>query len=262
MGATMRPASDRTRDAAAALGGAAAALLALALLGGGGDCGGCASLAVLRCAGGEGPALAAPAPVPVFGLREELGALLELEAPGGSGVELGVQRGVFARATLSGWPSCARYVLVDLWAPLENYIDQANVGTAEQNAIMAEALAATAPWAGAVEVCRNLTTRCAPRFADESFDFVYVDARHDRLGVSEDLEAWWPKARRGGLVCGHDFVFQSEGPAQSGQRWWGTRAPFARSRALCALARPLRARAPFARSRAPRSQRIKWRCNR
>jgi hypothetical protein len=219
MGATTQPASGHTRDAAAALGGAAAALLALALLGGGGDCGGCASVALLCSAGGKGPALAAPAPVPVFGLREELGALLELEAPGGSGVELGVQRGVFARATLSGWPSCARYVLVDLWAPLENYVDQANVGTAEQNAIMAEALAATAPWAGAVEVCRNLTTRCAPRFADESFDFVYVDARHDRLGVSEDLEAWWPKARRGGLVCGHDFVSQSEGPAQSGQRW-------------------------------------------
>jgi hypothetical protein len=221
MGATTQPASDRTREASAALGGAAAvaALLALALLSGGGDRGGCASVAVLRRAGGEGPALAAPAPVPVFGLREELGGLLELEAPGGSGVELGVQRGVFARATLSGWPSCAHYVLVDLWAPLENYVDQANVGQAEQNAIMAEALAATAPWAGAVEVCRNFTTRCAPRFADESFDFVYVDARHDRLGVSEDLEAWWPKARRGGLVCGHDFVTQSEGPAQSGQRW-------------------------------------------
>ena len=219
MGVTTQPALDSTRDAAAALDGAAAALLALALLSGGGECGNCASVSMLHRAGGEGPALAAPAPVPVFDLREELGALLELEAPGGSGVELGVQRGVFARATLSGWPSCARYVLVDLWAPLENYVDQANVGMAEQNAIMAEALAATAPWAGAVEVCRNLTTRCAPRFADESFDFVYVDARHDRLGVSEDLEAWWPKARRGGLVCGHDFVLQSEGPAQSGQRW-------------------------------------------
>jgi hypothetical protein len=212
--------ATRVRGADATLGAATAALLAFALLltsGGGGSSGGSE---LLRHSDGVGDDVLLAAPVPTFGLREELGALLELEAPGGSGVELGVQRGVFARTTLSGWPSCARYVLVDLWAPLDNYVDQANVGQSAQDAIMAVALAATAPWSGAVEVCRNLTTRCAPRFADASFDFVYVDARHDRQGVTEDLEAWWPKARRGGLVCGHDFVLQSEGPAQSGQRWW------------------------------------------
>jgi len=37
-------------------------------------------------------------------------------------------------------------------------------------------------------------------------DYVYVDARHDYAGVKEDLEAWWPKLRKGGLLAGHDFI--------------------------------------------------------
>lgn len=47
---------------------------------------------------------------------------------------------------------------------------------------------------------------CQPRFADGTFDFIYVDARHDRLGVLEDLQAWWPKLRRGGLMAGHYYT--------------------------------------------------------
>ena len=45
-------------------------------------------------------------------------------------------------------------------------------------------------------------------YPDEYFDFVYVDARHDRLGVMDDLHAWWPKIADGGMMCGHDFVTQ------------------------------------------------------
>jgi hypothetical protein len=36
-----------------------------------------------------------------------------------TGVELGVQNGNFAKQNLLNWPSCERYYMVDLWAPLE-----------------------------------------------------------------------------------------------------------------------------------------------
>jgi predicted O-methyltransferase YrrM len=110
---------------------------------------------------------------------------------------------------------------VDLWAPLENYFDGANVNQDMQDSIMKQALAGTAQWRNIISVCRNFTALCAPLYADASFDFVYVDARHDRQGVTEDLTTWWPKIRPGGLMCGHDFVTQNEGPAQHGERWCG-----------------------------------------
>ena len=42
------------------------------------------------------------------------------------GAELGVLKGDFARDLLERWPSCKKYVLVDLWQQQENYVDLNN----------------------------------------------------------------------------------------------------------------------------------------
>ena len=159
-----------------------------------------------------------PSPIPILQRRADIAALLENEKLM-VGAELGVLHGTFAADTLKQWPSALQYVLVDLWAPQENYLDLANAGEDVQDSRLRDAKANTAPWADKVQICRNLTTACAELFPPAHFDYVYVDARHDRKGVLEDLEAWWPLVRPDGLVCGHDFVTQQEGPQQSGQDW-------------------------------------------
>jgi len=58
-----------------------------------------------------------------------------------------------------------------------------------------------------------------PATLGQHFDFVYVDARHDYKGVYEDMVAYWPKLKKGGIMAGHDYVTQFEGPQQGGQRW-------------------------------------------
>ena len=50
-----------------------------------------------------------------------------------------------------------------------------------------------------------LSWRAASRYADNSLDFVFIDASHDMESVSKDLAAWWPKVRSGGLFAGHDY---------------------------------------------------------
>jgi predicted O-methyltransferase YrrM len=51
---------------------------------------------------------------------------------------------------------------------------------------------------------------CAPQYGSfgsyGSFDFVYIDARHDYASALEDIRDWWPKVRRGGILAGHDYV--------------------------------------------------------
>ena len=157
-------------------------------------------------------------PVAPFRQRAELGAICERENFI-RGAELGVLHGTFSKETLESWPSCQKYVLVDLWAPQKNYQDLANADMNVQNDRMRSAVANTQAFQHKIEICRNFTTVCATRYTDSYFDYVYVDARHDYQGVSEDLNAWWPKVKRNGMLCGHDFVYQGEGPAQSGQRW-------------------------------------------
>jgi hypothetical protein len=42
-------------------------------------------------------------------------------------------------------------------------------------------------------------------FADCSIDYLFVDGSHDYQSVRDDLAAWMPKVRPGGIVAGHDF---------------------------------------------------------
>jgi len=41
---------------------------------------------------------------------------------------------------------------------------------------------------------------------DESLDFVYIDGGHSYDAVSQDIPAWYPKVKSGGLVGGHDYT--------------------------------------------------------
>jgi len=42
-------------------------------------------------------------------------------------------------------------------------------------------------------------------FADEFFDFVYIDGNHNYESVKQDMSIWLPKVKKGGVLGGHDF---------------------------------------------------------
>lgn len=43
-------------------------------------------------------------------------------------------------------------------------------------------------------------------FKDESLDFVYHDSCHREDFVWNELNIWWPKAAKGALICGDDYL--------------------------------------------------------
>lgn len=45
----------------------------------------------------------------------------------------------------------------------------------------------------------------ANHVADGALDFVFIDADHSYEGVKEDIAAWFPKLKPGGLMGGHDW---------------------------------------------------------
>lgn len=173
-------------------------------------------------------------PIPPFKYRAELGDILNAEGMR-TGVELGVQRGLYSLDMLSRWKSCTYYVLVDLWKHQENYKDAANLGDAGHAAFRQETMQRLRRYSSKLQVCQDYTTRCAEKYrrVNTTFDFIYVDARHDYKGVLLDLNDWYPMLKRGGIIAGHDYVTNDDGPRQGGQDWSinfdGTRDPTGRA---------------------------------
>ncbi len=44
-----------------------------------------------------------------------------------------------------------------------------------------------------------------PKIDDDSLDFVWLDDCHEQPHVAAEIEALWPKVKRGGLIVGHDI---------------------------------------------------------
>ena len=42
-------------------------------------------------------------------------------------------------------------------------------------------------------------------YEDESLDFVFIDASHEYDDVKNDINSWYPKVKKGGYLCGHDY---------------------------------------------------------
>jgi hypothetical protein len=64
---------------------------------------------------------------------------------------------------------------------------------------------------GVVEVHRSTSAEAASRFPDGSLDWVYVDGNHLYEHVREDLAAYDPKVRPGGVIAGDDYGVEG---------WW------------------------------------------
>lgn len=65
---------------------------------------------------------------------------------------------------------------------------------------------------GVIEKYSNLTflhmksDEAVSMFEDGIFDAVYIDSVHTHEWVKKDIKTWLPKIKKGGIICGHDYV--------------------------------------------------------
>jgi predicted O-methyltransferase YrrM len=58
-----------------------------------------------------------------------------------------------------------------------------------------------------VQLIRGYSVNVVHQFENNSIDLVYIDGRHDYCSTLEDLEAYWPKLKIGGVMSGHGKCF-------------------------------------------------------
>ena len=138
-----------------------------------------------------------------FKNRLEWLQLIKELIPVGVGVEVGSFNGDFAKDILTRWNG--KLYLVDVWRALgEEYNDASNMKD------HADAYFDTMKNIDGFEdraiMIRATSEQAVQLFADESLDFIYIDANHAYDFVKQDLEMWFPKLKPGGIFSGHDYL--------------------------------------------------------
>lgn len=124
-------------------------------------------------------------------------------------VEVGVQGGGFAAFMLKKTHP-QKLFLIDCWTQQDPSVyddPEANVSNDLQQQLYEETKARFANDPRVI-IIRDFSKNAVDQFADESLDWVYIDANHGYEAAKEDLEIWWPKVKRGGILSGHDYAIR------------------------------------------------------
>jgi hypothetical protein len=121
----------------------------------------------------------------------------------GFGVEVGVERGVFSEEIAK---YATRVFCVDPWEAYAGYREHVSQdkldGFFEETRLkMKDKKNGTG-----CMIIRKYSMDALADFADESLDFVYIDANHSYENCKADIEGWSKKVKKGGIVAGHDYI--------------------------------------------------------
>ncbi|MCK9351249.1 MAG: class I SAM-dependent methyltransferase [Candidatus Paceibacterota bacterium] len=116
------------------------------------------------------------------------------------GVELGVYKGKYSEILMNRMPGLD-LTAVDSWKAYKGYKDYPDADL-EINAFNQ---AKTRSQTRGFKILQDWSVDASRKFEDESLDFIYIDSNHDFAHVIEDLAAWSPKVKKGGIISGHDF---------------------------------------------------------
>jgi len=116
-------------------------------------------------------------------------------------VEVGVERGNFARLFLDRFPQIEAWWGVDDWQPYPEM-------PFDRSSDYLMAVANLQPYSHKAKLIRAGSIETAACFADGAVDFAYIDGAHDYESVRDDLAAWWPKVSEHGIIAGHDWTDQ------------------------------------------------------
>jgi predicted O-methyltransferase YrrM len=56
-----------------------------------------------------------------------------------------------------------------------------------------------------IDIINMESKHASAEIADDSLDFIFIDANHSYNSVLEDITLWTPKVKEGGIISGHDY---------------------------------------------------------
>jgi len=139
-----------------------------------------------------------------YSTRNKLINLFEEKRLLNKGAEIGVYAGDYSKEIINIWKG--DLILVDPWRKTnENeYRDVTNFSDLELQ--MYDCFKKLKEYINRVHFLRTTSQAAAELIKDESLDFVYIDANHKYDFVKQDIELWFPKIRKDGIIAGHNYL--------------------------------------------------------
>lgn len=117
------------------------------------------------------------------------------------GVEVGTEQGKFAAEICRDNPDLLALYCVDPYQAYDRYEQHQTQAKLDRFYAEAQERLKALP----VGIRRKSSLEAVNEFPDASLDFVFIDANHVYEYVRDDIAAWAPKVRVGGMVSGHDY---------------------------------------------------------
>lgn len=130
--------------------------------------------------------------------RRDLHKIIDLSLPA---AEIGVAEGYFAADILS-W-GVSKLYMVDNWGTLNQYGDGGN-DQAWHDKNFKEAKERVSKYGDKAVILHGLSVEMAEH-VKEKLGFINIDCDHSYKGVKADIQAWWPKLAKGGIMSFHDY---------------------------------------------------------
>lgn len=119
------------------------------------------------------------------------------------GIEIGTCRGESTYYFLDKCPNIVLLTTIDPYKGYQDWNGEITQETVER--FMDAAQKNLKKFSKRVTMVRQESANAATMFDDESVDFIFVDGDHSYDATLADCEAYYPKLKKGGIFCGHDY---------------------------------------------------------
>jgi predicted O-methyltransferase YrrM len=120
-------------------------------------------------------------------------------------VEIGSWKGrssVFMAVEIFNSKKNIEFYCVDTW---RGSIEHIGMEILNNDGLYKEFIKNIEPVSNIIKPIRMTSEEASKNFEDESLDFVFIDAAHDYESVKNDIDFWYPKIKKEGIIGGHDY---------------------------------------------------------
>ncbi len=118
------------------------------------------------------------------------------------GIEVGVNLGVNSYMLLESCPNILELVGIDHYTAYQDW--QGFIDQKTQDKVW-DAFSENVKVLGSrFKLIKAKSVEGAKQLNDNAYNFIFIDADHSMRAVLQDLDSYWPKLRKGGIMAGHD----------------------------------------------------------